>query len=221
MSGINTGFSTLDSQGGLDTKKTYLLIGDKESGKEEFLYKLTSAALSNKMYAVYITTGRAYTEILNEFSSRGINISQYLGNSFKILDDFSRTVSPKTVDNNYTKILNGPLDLTGLSVSLSAINNDLLKDGRLVVNIFDSLSPLLLYNNPVTVFRFLQFVCGRAKMSGVTTVFSLDDKMHSPETTETIKSLSDAVVSLKLDSGKRYFTLSGLANEKLQWTELK
>ena len=187
MSGINTGFSTLDSQGGLDTKKTYLLIGDKESGKEEFLYKLTSAALSNKMYAVYITTGRAYTEILNEFSSRGINISQYLGNSFKILDDFSRTVSPKTVDNNYTKILNGPLDLTGLSVSLSAINNDLLKDGRLVVNIFDSLSPLLLYNNPVTVFRFLQFVCGRAKMSGVTTVFSLDDKMHSPETTETIK----------------------------------
>lgn len=217
-----SGFSSFDKStgGGLELRKTYLLNGNKESGKEEFAYRLTGASLSNKSAIVYIVTNKSYTDLLSDFTSRSINISPYLGTTFKIMDSFTRNISPTASDNNYTKMLNGPIDLTGLSVALSAVNNDFLKDGKTVINIFDSLSPLLLYNNPPALFRFMQFTCGRAKMSGVTTLFLFDNQMHSSDINETVKSMTDGVISLKLENGKRYFTVVGIANEVLGWTEL-
>jgi RecA-superfamily ATPases implicated in signal transduction len=221
MEGIKTGFKSFDgATGGLDLRKTYLLVGNKESGKEEFLYRLASSALSLKDAVVYTVTAKSYLDLINEFSSRSLNISQYLGNAFKILDNFSRTNSPNLTDNNYAKVLNGPVDLTGLSVALSTVNSDFVKEGTSVVNVLDSLSTLLVYNNPATIFRFLQFVCGKAKLSGVTSVFSLDDEMHSKDVNETVKSVADAIISLKLEGGKRYFTAYGIAKEVLDWREL-
>ncbi len=221
MTGIMTSFPSFDTAaGGLDMRKTYLVTGNKESGKEDFSYRLAASALNGKLSVVYVTTNKSNTDLLSEFTSRSLNVAQYLGVSMKIVDDYIRSISPQAIDNNYTKVLNGPLDLTGLSVAMSAINSDLLKDGRTVVNIFDSISSLLLYNSPVTMFRFLQFVCGRAKMSGVTTIFLLDEQMHTPDVNESIRSLVDGVISLKLDNGKRYFTVSGVAKEVLGWTPL-
>ncbi len=221
MIGMATGFPSFDSAvGGLELRKTYLLVGSKESGKEEFAYRLIASALSSRSAAVYIVTNKAPNDLLSEFTAKSISVSQYLGSTFKFIDDFSRNVSPTVTDNNYTKVLNGPLDLTGLSVALSTINGDFLKDGKGVVNVFDSISSLLLYNNPATLFRFLQFICGRAKVSGVTTIFILDNQMHPPEVTETIKSLSDGIISLKLENGRRFFTLTGVSKEVLNWTPL-
>ncbi len=221
MEGIKTGFKSFDeTTGGLDIRKVYLLMGNKESGKEEFMYHLSASALAAKDAVVYTINSRSYLDLINEFTARNLNISSYLGNTFKLLDNFSRTNSPNLVDNNYAKVLNGPVDLTGLSVALSTINSDFVKEGTTVVNIMDSLSTLLLYNNPVTIFRFLQFVCGKAKVSGITSVFSLDDQMHTKDINETIKSVSDAIISLKLENGKRYFTVSGISKEVLEWKEL-
>jgi KaiC/GvpD/RAD55 family RecA-like ATPase len=216
-----TGFPSFDaSSGGLELRKTYLIVGSKDSGKEDLVYRLTASALYDKTAVVYVTVNKAPSDLLTEFNARSINISQYLGSTLKFIDDFSRNISPTATDNNYTKVLNGPLDLTGLSVALSVINGDFLKVGTNVVNIFDSLSSLLLYNSPATLFRFLQFICGRAKMSGVTSVFLLDNQMHTQDVNETIKSLTDGVITLKLEEGKRYFTLTGVNREVLRWTPL-
>ena len=219
---IPTGFKSFDEKtGGLEPKKSYLLIGSKESGKEEFSYKLLESAASNNFSSVYVTTAKSATDLVNDFLARKINVSKFLGDKIIILDDFSRNVSPQAVGNPYTKILNGPVDLTGLSVTLSGVDNDFIKEGNMVVNILDSLSVLLLYNNPVTLFRFLQFIIGRAKISGITMFFLLDDKIHPQDVNETIKSICDGVISLKLENGKRYFTLTGVAKEVLEWTELQ
>ena len=216
-----TGFPSFDNlSGGLEPRKTYLLNGDKESGKEYFAYKLAVNSLAAKTGVVYITTNKSYTDLISEFNSRSLPISQYLGSTLKILDSFTRSISPTATDNQYTKILNGPLDLTGLSVALSNANAEFLKDARPVINVFDSVSSLLLYNNPATFFRFMQFICGRAKMSGVMTIFLLDNQMHANEVNETIKSLTDAIISLKVQDGKRYFRLTGTAKEVLNWEEL-
>ncbi|MCL5420729.1 MAG: RAD55 family ATPase [Candidatus Parvarchaeota archaeon] len=222
MEGIKTGFKSFDeSTGGLDYRKTYALFGNKESGKEQFLYNLVQSALASKNAIVYVLTSKSYSDLINEFNVRNIPINQYLGKDFKILDDFSRTNSPNAMDNSYAKILNGPLDLTGLSVSLSGVNSDFIKDAKTVINIFDNLSNLLMYNNPLTVYRFLQFICGKAKLAGVTTIFSVDTAMHTPDIIETIKNLSDAIIDLKLENGKRSFRLSGTSREVLEFKELE
>ncbi len=221
MVGIKVGFKSFDeASGGLDSHKIYTVIGNKESGKEDFLYKMAASSLTDKNAVVYVTTAKSASDLINEFNSRNLRVSQYLGKDLSILDDFSKISTPNAQDTPYSKVLNGPLDLTGLSVALSSVNGDFLKEGRSVIDVIDSVSNLLVYNNPLTIFRFLQFICGRSKISGVTSVFALDSEMHTADVTETIKTMSDGVISLKFENGKRYFTLFGTAKEVLNWTEL-
>ncbi len=221
MEGLKTGFNSFDTlTGGLEYRKIYALFGNKESGKEQFIYKLVQSALASKNAIVYVLTSKSYSDLINEFNSHSIDIMSYLGNDFKILDDFSRTNSPGMTDNSYAKILNGPLDLTGLSVSLSNTNSDFIKDAKTVLNVFDNMSNLLLYNNPLTVYRFMQFIFGKAKLAGITTILSVDNEMHTPDVIETIKNLSDSIIELKLEDGKRYFKLLGASNEVLDFKEL-
>ena len=102
MTGIMTGFPSFNSlTGGLDIRKTYLISGNKESGKEDFSYRLAASALGGKLAVVYITTNKSNTELISEFASRSLNIAQYLGVSMKIVDDYIRNVSPQATDNNY------------------------------------------------------------------------------------------------------------------------
>ncbi len=219
LSGL-TSFDELTE--GLPLHKNYLVLGDKESGKEMFLYKLLQNALQNKSGVLYITISKSADEVVSEILKTAPQISSYLGSSLKLIDDFSRSVSSQATDNAYTKVLNGPLDLTGLSVAMSSINSDFIKDGYQVVNILNSVSSLLLYNNNATVFRFLQFVCGRSKISGATSIYALDENMHTPEVTETTKSLMDGIIKLKLgDDGKRYFIATGIDKEVLTWSPLQ
>lgn len=223
MEGILSGFETFDNlTGGLSLHKNYLVLGDKESGKETFLYKLVQNALQNKFGVLYITISKPASEIVSDLLKVSPSISTYLGQSLKLIDDFSRSISGQATDNAYTKVLNGPLDLTGLSVAMSSINSDFIKDGYQVINVLNSVSSLLLYNNNSTVFRFLQFVCGRSKISGATSIYALDENMHAPEVTETTKSLMDGIIKLKLgDDGKRYFTATGIEKEVLAWSPLQ
>jgi len=222
MSNILTGFQSFDSlTGGLSTRKNYLVLGDKESGKDQFLYSLAANALKGNAAVLYISISKSAEEVVSSITKSFPGVSSSLGSSFKLIDDFSRNIMAQTSDTPYIKVLNGPLDLTGLSVAMSTINSDFVKDGYTVINIMDSVSALLLYNNNATLFRFLQFVCGRSKLSGVTGFFSLDENMHSPDVSETAKSLMDAIIKFKLgDDAKRYFTVTGTEKEVLSWSPL-
>ncbi|MCL5009450.1 MAG: RAD55 family ATPase [Candidatus Parvarchaeota archaeon] len=218
---IKTGIQSFDDAvGGIDLRKTYLISGNKESGKEDFSYRLVASALRDKNAVIYVTTGKTVNDVIASFQSRQLNISQYMGNSFKIIDAYSRSISPQSTDNSYTKMLNGPLDLTGISVALSAMNAEMSKEGVPVLNVIDSISVLMLYNNPTTIYRFLQFVCGRSKMAGISSVFLIDDEMHSPEVNETIKSIMDSVIMLRLENGKRSFKVLGNSKEVLDWKDI-
>lgn len=221
MDTLTAGFDSFDKAvSGIPLHGNYLINGSRESGKDIFTYHLMQSALSNKVGVIYITSSKATSDLLSNISSRGINISQYLGNSLKVVDNFIRNIQPDAKDNAYTKVLNGPLDLTGLAVAVSSLNSDFVKDGRTTLNIFDSISSLLLSNNSNTIFRFLQFVCGKSKIAGVTSVFLIDSDMHSQDINETIKSLMDGVINLKLENGARYFTFTGTEKEVLNWTKL-
>ncbi|MCW1301589.1 MAG: RAD55 family ATPase [Candidatus Parvarchaeota archaeon] len=221
MDSLAVGIDSFDKVvGGIPMHRNYLLNGSKESGKDLFAYHLTLSALANKVGVIYITSSKSASDLLSSFSLRNINISQYLGNSLKIVDNFIRNIQPDAKDNAYTRVLNGPLDLTGLAVAVSSLNSDFIKDGKTTINIFDSVSSLLLSNNSNTIFRFLQFICGKSKISGVTSLFLIDSDMHPPDINETIKSLMDGVINLKLENGVRYFTFTGTEKEVLNWTQL-
>lgn len=218
---ISFGIKELDDNiGGLDVRRNFLFSGSKFSGKEKVLYKLIGKLLSDPtMGVVYLLTRTSYNDLLNDLSKNGVIVSNKLGNEFKIIDAFTRTVSPSTPEPGFAKFVNGPLDLTSMSVDVSLMDGDIMKDMKIPVNIYDSISVLLLYNPPSTTFRFIQYMCGRTKVVGGISIFLIDEDAHTPQVNETVRSLVDGVIEFKEENGTRYFRASGTAKEAINWVQ--
>ncbi|MCW1292679.1 MAG: ATPase domain-containing protein [Candidatus Rehaiarchaeum fermentans] len=220
---IEFGIKELDeSLGGVDFRKNILISGTKFSGKEKLLYRIINnwVTKSPSLGVVYLLTRTSYNDLLNELNTSGILISSKLGSEFKLIDSFTRTVSPSAQEPSFAKLVNGPLDLTSISVNLSLLDGDLIKNMKIPVNVYDSISVLLLYNPPATTFRFIQFMCGRTKILGGISLFLIDEDMHSQQVNETIRSLVDGVIELKEENGKRYFRGSGTIKDSIDWKEI-
>jgi KaiC/GvpD/RAD55 family RecA-like ATPase len=219
---MNFGIQEIDNAiGGLDLRKNYLLIGSKATAKERAIYSLIKTTLSQPNTAIlYVLSRTGYNDFLNELSSNGVILGAKLGSQFKIIDTFTRTITPSAPEPPFAKLVNSPLDLTGISVNISIAGSEFLRDMKTLITIFDSVSVFLLYNPPATTFRFIQYMCGRTKITGGIGIYLLDEDMHTPQINETIRSLVDGVIEFKEENGKRYFRAHGTQKEAMMWQEV-
>ncbi|MBD3312697.1 hypothetical protein GF352_04565 [archaeon] len=95
--------------------------------------------------------------------------------------------------------IGGPLALTDLSIAISQIQSGFRRKSNSYRFFFDSLSTLLLYNSPNTVYRFLQVITSKLKMSNGVGFFTLGKGMHDEKINMTIRHLMDGTVSLNED----------------------
>jgi KaiC/GvpD/RAD55 family RecA-like ATPase len=92
--------------------------------------------------------------------------------------------------------IGGPLALTDLSIALSQIQAGFHRIAGSYRFFFDSLSTLLLYNDPNTIYRFLQVITSKLKMSNGVGFFTLRKGMHDEKINMTIRHLMDGAISL-------------------------
>ena len=92
--------------------------------------------------------------------------------------------------------IGGPLALTDLSIALSQIQAGFHKIAGSYRFFFDSLSTLLLYNDPNTIYRFLQVITSKLKMSNGVGFFTLGTGMHDEKINMTIRHLMDGALSI-------------------------
>lgn len=92
--------------------------------------------------------------------------------------------------------IGGPLALTDLSIALSQIQAGFHKISDTYRFYFDSLSTLLLYNDPNTIYRFLQVITSKLKMSNGVGFFTLGKGMHDEKINMTIRHLMDGAINL-------------------------
>lgn len=90
----------------------------------------------------------------------------------------------------------GPLALTDISIALSQVQSGFHRLAGSYRFFFDSLSTLLLYNNPNTIYRFLQVITSKLKMSNGVGFFTLGKGMHDEKVNMTIRHLMDGAVTL-------------------------
>jgi len=91
--------------------------------------------------------------------------------------------------------IGGPLALTDLSIALSQIQNGFHRLSGSYRFFFDSLSTLLLYNSPNTIYRFLQVINSKLKMSNGVGFFTLMQGMHDEKVNMTIRHLMDGAIT--------------------------
>jgi len=92
--------------------------------------------------------------------------------------------------------IGGPLALTDLSIALSQIQAGFHKIAGSYRFFFDSLSTLLLYNDPNTIYRFLQVITSKLKMSNGVGFFTLGKGMHDEKINMTIRHLMDGALNI-------------------------
>jgi len=121
-----------------------------------------------KMPGVYITINKPYSVLKRDFEAKKINTNLVI-----FIDAISND-SEKSKKVEGCLFVNSPKSLSDISIALSEAINKIPSKNKFVF--FDSLSTLLMYNDPNTVGRFVHFIANKMrdwKVSGM--ILSLDN----------------------------------------------
>ncbi len=175
-----------------------MIIGPPLVGKSIFVRNIVCDKVSSGFGGIYITTKDTAEAVLEWFQR--FNVAD-----IKVIDCVSKTIfsdAPDTDDIKRVSIM----DLTGISVRINTFLERYLKSGRRdVVLAFDSVSTVLMYLNPQTVFRFLHVLTNRIKSFGAFAFYTVDENMHDERTIAMLKQLFNGVIELKDEGNRRIF----------------
>jgi len=211
-----TGIKTFDALGGLPEKSNILLIGPPGPEKMMLSIKLLSNNLNIGGKGVYITTDQLPQEIEQKSKKFAADLSQFTAKNLWFVDCYSWTLG-KQLEERKDIVVPGPTALNDLSLGIAQSMQN-AADSQSPSVIFQSVSTLLLYNNPEMVFRFVQILGSRLKFSNATTLLHLESSMHDEKVVTTMKHLADEVIELKSEDGKTMILspMLGIRN----WIEL-
>jgi KaiC/GvpD/RAD55 family RecA-like ATPase len=165
---------------GYPDKSAILVVGPPGIGKEALGYWFTQSGLTQGDFCVYLTR-LPVREVLQDIKGFGIDMQQKV--PFWIASDGGQLKCDVS-------------DLASMSYGVK----DLLRQNsaRRIRVVMDALSPLLMLNNPETVYKFLSQLLAEVKQYDAVLLATLEEGMHKPEVLAAMQQLFDGVVELKL-----------------------
>lgn len=185
--------------GGLPEKSNFLLKGPPASRKDAILFQFISAGKKSGEPGVIVTTDSSPAEIQKKALSMGLDLS-----ATKFVDCYSWALQQRGAQRPQDILVPGPSSLNELSIAISRALSESAKPGVPSRVSFQSLSTLVMYNNPEVVFRFIQVMGARLKANGATTLFTIDDGMHDQKVFTTLEHLTDGTIEFKSEDGKDF-----------------
>jgi len=214
---VLTGFDVIDVLGGIPERSNVLLIAPPGMEKMVFSIKMLEQTLRAGGGAIYVTTDKFPSDIEENAKTLGIDITQHTNKSLWFIDCYSWTLAESERPKERKDILvPGPSALNDLSIGVAQSLRDAGENPKII---FQSVSTLLLYNNPEIVFRFLQILGARLKAANAVTLFHCEEGMHDEKTVTTLKHLVDHVIEIKIEADKSAIRSSTLGIK--DWKEIK
>lgn len=200
---MKTGVAKLDElmQGGLRENSNVLVYGPPCFEKLAFAWHFAFKGCQEQQPVVYITTDMAPREIEDKAGDWGARLFSYTDKGIKFLDCYSWTLEQKKTERKDI-IVPGPSALNDLSLGITQALAPSFKPGVKTRSVLQSISTLLLYNNPEVVYRFMQIMGARLKAAGSTTLMLADEGMHDEKVVATLKHLADEVIEIRPLTGK-------------------
>lgn len=188
---MKSGISGLDGLYEFKPKQVILVYGPPGPEKSVLIQQFLYAGLVRGEPGIYVTTDQSPQEVRDIMIARGWKIDEFeKGGLLKFVDCYSWTMHEKDRGLSVTMI-NSPSALSDISISVSS----LLKPNTRVV--FDSMSTMLLYNDPKAVFRFFQVLGSKIKSAGAIMLVQLEEGMHGEEVRVTLEHLTDGTINVK------------------------
>jgi KaiC/GvpD/RAD55 family RecA-like ATPase len=193
---------------GLPEGSNISLIGPPGVGKTVFCENFANDFLRNGGNCLYVTLDKAPDDVKNDFQKLRTDLSEKeYKKRLVFVDGFSWLVGKFPEAYSVENLAN----LTELSIRIASAACDLASPTLLI---FDSVSPLSVYNPENVVVKFLQLLLARVKDWKGMGVYVVQEGVHSDEFCNTLGYLVDGIFDMKLneENGKviRYFRIRSL-----------
>lgn len=191
-------FSILIEEG-IPKGNNILLIGPPGIGKTIFCDNFVNECLKKSINCIYVTIDKTPEEVKNNFKKRGIN---YVEECVTFVDGYTWLIGKSNEQFHIESLSN----LTELNFRITSVASSVSKP---FILIFNSLSPLSLYNPEKFVMKFIQLLLAKIKERKGVGIYVVQAGVHSEEFYNTLGYLVDGIFDMKMieeeNKIKRYF----------------
>lgn len=208
-----TGVRRLDDLlgGGLPPGSFSLAYGPPFTGKDVLARLFALGGPSLAMPCIVVLTDESATEASTRLEAVDPRVPDFEKRGLlHYVDAYSRAIGAAGEIHPHTEYVDGPMNLNALTVAVNGCEARIVGQHPQHRLVFDSLSTLMTYTNPQTVFRFLQVMVGRTKKAGATGLLMLTEGMHSDAEVQTLKHLCDGVIRVRSENQKKMIHVEGL-----------
>jgi archaellum biogenesis ATPase FlaH len=150
---------------GQDSSGIVMTVSDAEKMNQFTIKTLEYLVNERKMAGVYVTINRPYSKILSELQAKNIDT-----NSVIFIDALTKTVGGSAINSEKCLYLNHINDLTELGIIITSAMKALSSKERYFV-LIDSITTMLIYNDPQAVSKFLHFITAKFRLLNANGIF--------------------------------------------------
>lgn len=136
------------------------------------------------------------------------------------VDCYSINANEEVSSDESVKRLGGPIALSDMAIAVAETQAQFFKLNKYFRYVFDSLSTLLMYSSPDTIYYFLQSIVPKLKVSGGVGFFLLSSGMHDQKVVMTIRHMMDGTMEIDESLNLKILSLPVVTQDKNAKIEL-
>jgi len=211
---IKTGTPRLDDLllGGVPFGSNVSVYGPAYVGKEVIVNAFMAEGLKKGIPAIFIITDKTPSDLREDmtFVLPGYDVYEQKG-LVKYIDAYSRSMGSEEQDQ-YTTYLMEPTDYEAILRATDDVAKEFKKKHEYYRLCFRSVSTLIAYLDPATMFKFLQPFAGRRKRDKAVSMYLLEKGMHGDQEIQMLGSIMDGSVEIKVEQLKSYLAVKGICD---------
>ena len=192
-----------------------LIVGPGKTGKRDLALDLLTAGHERGDAMLFVMTRENAAELIADLDRRLAGLEHdHIG-----VIDCSGSEDREAIQDIATQSLTSPGDLTGISIGtvklLEYFSDQSIRNVRYGLI---SITTLMQYLEPNTVFKFLHIYTQRISDTGGLGIFTIDDASHDSETVNTLVGEFDVVADIReTESGGREIRVRGVPEATRRW----
>ncbi|MFQ6127318.1 MAG: ATPase domain-containing protein [Thermoplasmata archaeon] len=211
---VRTGTPRLDDLllGGVPFGSNILIYGPPFVGKEVVVNAFMAEGLKKGIPIVWVITEKMPSDIREEmgFVISGYEEYEKLG-LVKYVDSYSRSMG-EVEEDPYTVYLDDPTDYKAILNAVDKVAKEFLKNHKYYRLTFRSVSTLIAYLDPTSIFKFLQAFAGRRKRHRAVALYMIEKGMHTDQEIQMIGSMMEGMFDFKVDQLKSFLSVKGVGD---------